>query len=292
MNQTIALIGGRGFIGDALSTDLLANGFRVRVLSRATAPEHLEPNMEWQRCDPYDVDLLAEALTGASVVINLVGILNARLLKPHDFHNAHVKLVEQMIAACYAAEVSRIIHIGALNSDANAPSEYLRTKAHGCDILHHTRDLKVTSFHPSVVFGPGDSFLLRFARLIKFAPGVFPLACPDSVFAPVFVGDLAERIRDAVSRDDFIGKRINVCGPEHRTLKQIVSYVAQLCRRRIRIVPLTKPLSYLQAQLCEIIPGKPFSVDNYLSLQLDSVCPGGTALCQTRLESIAPSYIH
>lgn len=290
MNQTISLLGGRGFIGSALTDHLTSHGFRVRVLSRAEVPTQRD-DIEWQRCDPYDAASLSSALTGSSVAVNLVGILNPRAFRPRDFDFAHVRLANNFVAAARAAEVRRVLHLSALHADANAPSEYLRTKARGENIVHDANDLNVTSFRPSVVFGAGDSFLLRFAQLLKFAPGVFPLACPDSLFAPVFVGDLAERMRDAIAREDTFGERLNICGPERWTLIEIVRYVAQLLDRKVRIVPLTKPLSRLQAQLCEVIPGKPFSVDNYLSLQVDSVCPPDADLCATRLRDIAPSYV-
>lgn len=288
MNQTVALLGGRGFIGRALTAALIEKGFRVRIISRA---EPCLDEVEWERCDPYDAPSLSAALTGATVAVNLVGILNSRVLHPGDFQRAHVRLTEHFIKAVRAAEIRRVLHISALNASPDAPSEYLRTKAEGENLIHADDGLQASSFRPSVVFGPGDGFLLRFASLLKLSPGVFPLACADSVFAPVYVNDLSARMVDAIAREDTFGRRLNVCGPERWTLTEIVQYVAKLCNRRVRIVALTKPLSRLQAQFCEILPGKPFSVDNYLSLQLDSVCSGADDACPTRLTDIAPAYV-
>ena len=86
----------------------------------------------------------------------------------------------KLVAACRAAGVKRLLHMSALHASLNAPSHYLRTKAMGEDTVHRAAadGLHVTSFRPSVIFGPRDSFVNRFAGLLKLAPGVFPLACP------------------------------------------------------------------------------------------------------------------
>ena len=48
--------------------------------------------------------------------------------------------------------------------------------------------------------------------------------------------------------------------------------------------------SRMQANLLEYLPGKPFSRDNYASLQIDSTCRG-TAHEPTAMEDIVPAYI-
>ena len=75
------------------------------------------------------------------------------------------------------------------------------------------------------------------------------------------------------------------------TLREIVEYVAVLINRNIKVINLPAPLAKIQAFLLEIIPGKPFSLDNYRSLQLDSVCPVDTQLCQTKLKDIGASCL-
>jgi len=45
----------------------------------------------------------------------------------------------------------------------------------------------------------------------------------------------------------------------------------QLGLRRA-IIGLPDPLARLQALVCDFVPGKPFSTDNYRSLSVDSIC--------------------
>src|SRR5206468_10377 len=121
-------------------------------------------------------------------VVNLVGILNERGRAGRGFAYAHAELPTKIVDACHHAGVKRLLHMSALNAVSDAPSHYLRTKAQGEDIVQraNSADFRVTSFRPSVIFGPRDSFTNRFATLLKLAP-VFPLACPAARFQPVYV---------------------------------------------------------------------------------------------------------
>src|SRR5690606_4508306 len=128
---------------------------------------------------------------------------------------------------------------------------------------------KVTSFRPSVIFGPGDSFFNRFARLLKRVPLVFPLACPNARFAPVYVGDVAEAFARALKDPQLYGRRLALCGPREYTLQQLVAYTAECLGLRRLILPLPDFLSRIQAAIFDFVPGKPFSTDNYRSTLVD-----------------------
>ena len=65
---------------------------------------------------------------------------------------------------------------------------------------------------------------------------------------------------------------------------------------RRRIIALPDWLSRLQARLLEYLPGKPFSLDNYRSLQVDSLCGPGLdfsnlGITPTPLEGVVPTYL-
>jgi len=269
---------------------LSALNHEITLLSRNAATRDLSAHVKLRVYKPQHFS--AELLSDCDCVINLVGILNKRILHPQDFHQAHVELVRQVIHACRSAGIRRYLHVGALNANPQGPSEYLKTKYTGERLAFEADSLNVTSFRPSVIFGPEDSFLNRFARLLKLLPApLFPLACADTLFAPVYVNELATRVVESIDDDTTIGQSINFCGPKQYTLEQIVSYVAQLLGKRVKIIALPDSLAKLQARVCDFVPGRPFSFDNYLSLQMDSVCAESDTLCTTPMETIAPNYI-
>ena len=275
-------------------------GYDIVVLTRRRERHRdlsVLPTVNVVEGDVYDAAFLQKQFEGMDSVINLVGILNEKGRDGRGFMRAHAELPEKIAQACRLSGIRRLLHMSALQASPEAPSFYLRTKAMGEDIVHRAggTDFHVTCFRPSVIFGPGDHFLNRFAGLLRMAPGVFPLACPDARFQPVYVEDVAQAFVEALDNHKTFGKRYDLCGPKVYTLREIVSYVANLIVKRIGIVGLNDIMSYLQAAMLEFVPGKPFSLDNYRSLKLDSVCDQGFpaifGITPASMEEIAPTYL-
>ena len=284
--RKILLLGGSGFIGKQLAYALANQGWRVTVPSRRPHRNRallVHPNIRLVEARITDAAELERLCAGHQAVINLVGILHER--KRGDFRRYHVDFIKTVVEACNSAGIRRLLHVSALGADqATGSSDYLRTKGEGENLLHTfgQRDLKVTSFQPSVVFGKEDSFINRFAGVLRVFVGLFPLACPNARLQPVYVGDLVDRISAAIDDRDSYSQRYQVCGPEVFTLRQILELIIAKLGRPIKILPLNNGLSYLQALLLQNLPGKLFTTDNYRSLQTDNVLSEGEP-CPTSL---------
>ena len=294
----VCILGGTGFVGQRLAARLVQRGHSIKVLTRRSF-RHREllvlPTLELVEADVYDPGVLRREFEGMDAVVNLVGILNERGHSGAGFRLAHVELTEGVLQACRGARVRRLLHMSALNADKQGPSHYLRTKGEAAALVLAAKQLETAVFEPSVIFGPGDSLLTRFAALLKRLPLVFPLAFPKARFAPVYVGDVAEAFARCLESRPAPGRRYPLCGPKVYSLKQLVGYTAGLCGCRRLILGLPQPAAWLQAALMEWLPGKPFSLDNYRSLTKDSVSDeDGLAELQiipTPLEAVAPLYI-
>jgi len=294
----LTVLGGSGFVGRHLVAALTAAGHRVRVPTRRRARHRdllVLPLVTLTEGDVHDPGFLAGQVAGADAVINLVAILNEHGHRGRGFEKAHVELAGRVIDACRAGGVRRLLHMSALHADPHGPSHYLRTKGVAEDRVHAAAGLDVTSFRPSVIFGPGDGVLSRFASLIAFAPLVFPLACPTARFQPVYVGDVVNAIIASIGDRRTFGQGYDLCGPTVYTLAELVAYTARLCGSRTHVVGLPRWLSAVQAGMLEFFPGKPFSLDNFRSLAIDSVCEAGFpelfGIVPARLEDVAPGYI-
>lgn len=294
--QTICILGGTGFVGTHLASRLSKDGHNIRVLTRRRE-RHREllvlPTVDLIETNVHDEQELRKQFMDCNAVINLVGILNER--KKGDFERVHVELPRKVTVSCLAAGVPRLLHMSALHADAQkGSSKYLRTKGIGEELVHASQGLKVTSFRPSVIFGPGDSFFNRFANLMKMAPAL-PLACPNAKFAPVFVENIAEAFTKALDNPHTIGQRYDLCGPHVYTLKQLVDYTATVIHSHRPVIGLSDGLSRFMARIMGMLPGKPMSYDNYLSLQTDSVCnsafPEFIGMAPTALEAVVPYYL-
>ncbi len=299
--KKIVVLGGTGFVGQHLCAALVQAGHRVRVLSRN--PDRAKeltvlPTLTLKYANIYQQDLLNKACEGADVLINLVGILNEDGHRGSGFRKAHVTLAQKVVATCLYNHIPRLLHMSALNADASkGRSYYLRTKGEAESYVHahHVGQIHVTSFRPSVMFGPNDSFLNRFADLLAYAPGIFPLPLPNSLFAPIYVGDVVNAMIRSLDLSATYGQRYELCGPKVYTLKELVTYIAKLKHMHRLVIGLPLWLSSWQANMMEYLPGKPFSRDNYLSALTPSVCqqpmPKLLGLNLTPLESIAPLYL-
>ena len=140
IKTTICLTGGTGFVGQHLVNKLTQQGHRVRVLTRRRERHRgliVNPAVTLIETDIHDADQLRQQFRGADIVINLVGILNESGSKGAGFRRAHVELPEKIVEAALDAGVSRLLHMSALNADADEQhSLYLKTKGEGENLVH------------------------------------------------------------------------------------------------------------------------------------------------------------
>ena len=290
--RTIAILGGSGFVGRVLANQLVAAGYPVRILTRRmTHTRELWP-LPSVRCIELDVDDeadLADAVAGSAALVNLVGILNERRDDGRGFHRAHVVLTAHALAACARGGVSRYLHMSALNAAPEALSHYLQTKGQAEKLVKTAAaGINTTIFRPSVIFGPGDGLFGRFAALAGILP-FLPLAGANVRFQPVYVGDVAGAfVRILAAQTVPAIASYDLGGPEQWSLHQIAAYAASISGHWCPILPLSRALARVQAELCEHLPGKPFSRDNWRSLGQDSVLTGANGLA---LLGIVPTPI-
>ncbi len=293
---TICVLGGTGFVGSHLCAELVERGYQIKVLTRQREKHRnllVLPSLQLIQADIHNEAQLKRHFQDCDAVINLVGILNEKGHDGSGFHIAHVELARKVITMCSSCKVNRLLHMSALNASPDVKSFYLRTKGEAENYVHTfaANKIAVTSFRPSVIFGPEDSFINRFASVLKFTPGFLPLACAKTKFAPVFVGDVVQVMVNSLNDPNSFDQRINLCGPKQYSLKQLVQYVATMSGHHRIIISLPNWASKLQANIFEFVPGKPFSIDNYLSLQQDSICSNENENCTTRLEAVVPNYL-
>jgi uncharacterized protein YbjT (DUF2867 family) len=292
------ILGGTGFVGRHLLVRLTKAGWHCRIPTRYPHRHRdlaLYRRVSLMPVPTIDAAGLADCMKDADLVVNLIGILNEA--KDGDFQRIHVELVSEVVTAARKAGVPRYLHMSALHADARSGSSaYLRSKGAGEDLAHSAEGLTVTSFRPSVVFGRGDSFFNRFATLLELAPGLFPLACPDARFAPVWVGDVTQAMLRTVGDDTSTGRRYDLCGPRIFTLEELVAYTAARIGRRTLLMGLNDFGSRLQARVFGYLPGRPLTMDNYLSMQTPSTCAEHNGLLElgihpTDVDTVVPTYL-
>ena len=268
--QRLVILGGTGFVGSALVPRLAADGHHILLLSRNRAQNRalgVLPTVDVRSADVHDPAALRNALEGADAVINLIGILNAH--GEQTFQHVHVALVSKLIEACRATGITRLHQMSALKAGQGL-SHYLKSRGE-MEALLRQSGLDWTLYQPSVMFGAGDGLVTRFASLLRNLP-VLPLARAPSRMAPTWVGDVAEAIARCVNTPAISHQRsFELYGPEVLTLGEIVRKIRDVSGSHTPIINLPDSLGRLQAQFAQLLPGKPFSMDNFKSLRTDSV---------------------
>lgn len=300
----ILVIGGTGFVGQAVIGRLVAAGHEVYLPTRqpARARELLVlPTVTVIQADIHDDAILQSLIKDCDAVINLPGILHSRPGQPYgpDFDLVHVQLPRRVAQACRQYGIKRMVHVSALGADINGPSQYLRSKAAGeiaiAEALAGQDQATYTILRPSVIFGPRDHFMNMFATLARYFP-VLPMAGAGAHMQPVYVGDVAQAISHVLTEPACAGRTYPLAGPRVYTLGELVRLASLWSGHPRKVVELPMAIGRLQALMFECLPGQPLmSRDNLDSLRIDNVCdePLSTDLgvVATPLEAIAPQYL-
>jgi uncharacterized protein YbjT (DUF2867 family) len=293
----ICVLGGTGFVGSELVSQLAAAGHWVRVPTRKLSHgRHLTvlPTVQLVVANVHEPRALGGLLSGIDAVVNLVGVLNER--RGARFQEVHVELIARLVEEARLARVPRLLHMSSLGAADRAPSRYLRSRAQGeARVRAAAQSLDFTIFRPSVIFGAGDSLTLRFVNLLRLSGGFLPLARARARFAPVYVEDVASAFVRALRDRATHGQTLELCGPDVITLEELIRSSAAAAHARCLILRLPDLLGRLQGLLLGLVPGKPFSLDNFRSLTLDSICrENGFArlgIQPQRMQALLPTYL-
>ncbi|MCZ6452598.1 MAG: complex I NDUFA9 subunit family protein [Alphaproteobacteria bacterium] len=298
--QRVTVIGGSGFIGRYVVERLADQGAVVTVAVRD--PENakfLRPLGQVGQVTPVAVNVrntaaLARAVDGADAVINLVGILYKR--GRQTFKSIHVDVPAAIGRVCADAGVARLAHVSAIGARSTAWSEYLRTKGAGEESLRE-QFAGATILRPSVVFGPEDRFFNLFGMLARVLP-VLPLyGGGKTQFQPVYVGDVATAIVNALTDASAVGKTYELGGPGVYTFAELMGLVLEQTRRKRLLVPVPFAIGEIQATFLGLMPKPLLTRDQILFLKTDSVVSeealtlAELGVQPTTLEAIVPTYL-
>ncbi len=279
---------------------LARHGWRVNVAVRdAEYAKFLKPMGDVGQVTPMAVSVrdkaaVAAAVSGAEVVINLVGVLYES--GTQNFEAIHHQGAKAIAEAAAAAGVTRLVHVSAIGADAGSPSLYARTKAAG-EAAVRAAFPGATIFRPSLVIGPEDGFFNRFAGLARVMPALPLFGGGKTRFQPVYVGDVAEAIVRAVDDAKTAGQTYELGGPTIYTFRQLMELMLKEIRRKRCLVSVPFPIARLEARFLQVLPVPPLTVDQVRMLERDNIAAQGVpglvelGIRPTPVESVIPSYL-
>lgn len=266
-NELITVFGGTGFLGRCIVSQLAADGKRVRVAVRHPGAGHGEA-AEHIRCDVRDETTLGPAVTGARAVVNAVGLYLER--GEATFEAVHVQGALQVARQANKYGVERLVHVSGIGADRASPSRYVRARYNGETRVRETFEHAII-VRPSVLFGPGDSFLYTLDRITHRLPVIPLFGAGATRLQPVYVEDVADAIARCLKLPTTPGKTFELAGPEIYAYRQLVEIVLRYRRRRRLLLPLPFPVWKLAARLLSVLPAPPFTRDQIALMRRDNV---------------------
>ena len=234
--KIIAVTGGTGFVGRALSKALLEKGFAVRIITRrkpAAAPE----GPAYAEADFADVESLKKALAGADAAIHLAAALFCR--SKEDFMRANAAGTANFAAAAGATPgLRKIIYLSSLAAGGPSPAEAPRTETdpdapvsfYGMSKLEGEKAVKNfpgahVILRPPIIYGKKDSGFSKIAEWVR--KGVMVNAgSAGGRFSFVYLDDLVNAIISALYTNMYDGGTFYICEGRSYAWKDFIAMLA------------------------------------------------------------------
>jgi len=242
-SSPLALVSGAsGYIGGRLVPQLLAAGFRVRVVARR--PRKLADRPWFDRVDVVqgdaaDADSLARALSGVDVAYYLIHSLGTG----QDFESLDRRHARNFAIAARACEVSRIVYLGGLYPEAEKLSPHLESRKEVGEILLAS-GVPTAVLRAAVIIGSGSASFEMLRYLTERLPVMITPRWVDTRIQPIAVRDVLAYLVGSAVMPPEVSRGFDIGGPDVLTYRQMMAAyarIAGLTPRRVAALPLFTP---------------------------------------------------
>ena len=304
-NQQITVFGATGFLGRHIVRRLAKTGAIIRIPTRCIDKAlPLKPMGDVGQIVPMPLSTrsdaaVAEAIGNSDAVINLIGILFEK--GKNSFQSIHVETAARIARVAKERGASRLIHMSALGALPGSLAAYARSKAAGEQAVR-TFFGDATILRPSIVYGAEDNFFNQFSRMANISPFLPLINGGVTKFQPIFVGDVADAVCAALTRDDARGQTYELGGAQVYTFREMLELMLRVTHRKRCFINMSYATAKLQATFMEMLPTPPLTRDQVDLLRADNVIRQGNNHRETKtladlgitpavLEAVLPTYL-
>jgi len=240
----------------------------LRVMGAVGQVQVVQANVRYKKS-------VEAAVQGCDAVINLAGILVEQ--GRQKFDAVHIQGAQNTAGAAKTYGVTNLVHLSALGADVEGTSNYARSKAKGEQaVLAAVPSADIV--RPSILFGEGDGFFTRFARLASVTAALPLFGGGKTKFQPLYVDDLAQAICKIIGGSSS-GKIWELAGPQTFTFKQLVRFTLASIDKKRLLIPVPWFASSLMGVFGEISGYVPLVTpfltrDQVKLLKIDNVLSG------------------
>ncbi len=233
----ILVTGATGYVGGRLVPELLARGYRVRVLVRADAVGTAErwPAADVVVGDAADRTSLNHALHGVHTAYYLIHslLLGSRGLETVEAANAR-----NFREAAEANGVRRIIYLGGLGDVRTVLSSHLRSRMRVAEELQRSATVTVTALRAAIVIGSGSASYEIVHHLVRRLPVILLPPWTRTRCQPIAIRDVIRYLVGVLETPETQGQSFDIGGPDVLTYETMMRKLAGILgKRRVFVRP-------------------------------------------------------
>lgn len=220
----ILLTGATGFIGGLVLKALTEKNENVRCLVRTpVSSENLK--IEYIIGNVLDYESVVKATKGADIVYYFIHMMGKQK-EQEKFDVLDRIAVTNMVKACNANNVKRIIHLTGMSNPEEKLSHHLASRKEVEDIIKNS-GIDHTIFRASVIIGRGGGAFEILDAVVRNFPVIPVFDWGKTKVQPVYIGDVIQYLIECLNKSETINRCYDIGSSEIFTYEELMRQYAK-----------------------------------------------------------------